>query len=216
MEAEASKNSRVMEAEASKVAKQLAADAHYYSQKQEAEGLIEMAKAYGAMADVLGGPQGSFVLVEHHDPKHFRLLIALVPDLFRPTRQETMSRQPKLCGSGCSLLFFVHMLIDLTGLLQYMMLQNNTYEKLALANAKAINGLAPKINVWNTGAQEGGAMDPTAPIRNLMQSLPPLLSTINDQTGIQPPAWLMQMPKHPEGEAVVKKDSKLTNGHHGA
>lgn len=76
------------------------------------------------------------------------------------------------------------------GLLQYMMLQNNTYEKLALANAKAINGLQPKITVWNTGENVNGT-DSTAPIRNILQSLPPLLSTINDQTGIAPPSWMV-------------------------
>ena len=81
-----------------------------------------------------------------------------------------------------------------SGLMQFLMLQNNTYEKLANANAKAINGLAPKITVWNTGNQEEGASDSTAPIRNLFQSLPPLLSTINEQTGIAPPSWLAQMP----------------------
>lgn len=53
-----------------------------------------MSKAYGALSDVLGGPQG---------------------------------------------------------FLQYMMIQNNTYEKLAKANGQAINGLQPKISVWNTG-----------------------------------------------------------------
>lgn len=126
------------DAEAAKHAKQLEADAQYYAQKQEAQGLVEMAKGYGALAQVLGGPQG---------------------------------------------------------LLQYMMLQHNTYEKLANANAQAIHGLQPKINVWNTGAQGEGVADPTAPIRNLFQTLPPLMSTINDQTGIQPPAWLLQMPK---------------------
>lgn len=36
------------------------------------------------------------------------------------------------------------------GLLQYLMLQDNTYEKLAQANAQAIQGLQPKITVWNT------------------------------------------------------------------
>ena len=71
------------------------------------------------------------------------------------------------------------------------MLQNNTYEKLAKANAAAVNGLQPKITVWNTG--EGSSADSTAPIRNLLQSLPPLLSTINEQTGIAPPNWLAQM-----------------------
>jgi flotillin len=117
-------------------AKQKEAEASYLAQKKESEGLLEMAKAYGALADVLGGPQG---------------------------------------------------------LMNYLMLQNNTYEKLAVQNAKAINGLQPKINVWNTGNQEG--VDSTAPIRNLFQSLPPLLSTIQDQTGMQPPSWLAQMPQ---------------------
>lgn len=77
--------------------------------------------------------------------------------------------------------------------MQYMMLQNNTYEKLAKANATAIQGLQPKITVWNTGEGSSTA-DSGAPIRNLFQSLPPLLSTINDQTGIAPPTWLAQMP----------------------
>ena len=93
-----------------------------------------------------------------------------------------------------------------TGLLQYMMLENNTYERLAMANAKAIQGLQPKITSWNTGssgggsgdvgAGVGGALDPTtAPIRNILQSLPPLLTTIHDQTGVVPPSWLARMPE---------------------
>ena len=86
------------------------------------------------------------------------------------------------------------------GLLQYLMLKDNTYEKLALANAKAVNGLQPKITVWNTGTE--GNADAGAPIRNLLQSLPPLLSTINDQTGIKPPGWLAGMP---DDRAVTSK-----------
>ncbi|KAL9591243.1 MAG: hypothetical protein Q9179_007919 [Wetmoreana sp. 5 TL-2023] len=101
------------------------------------------------------------------------------------------------------------------GLLQYMMLQDNTYEKLAQANARAINGLQPKITVWNTGENAGGS-DSTAPIRNILQSLPPLLSTINDQTGIAPPSWLAKMdPQHekPSEQSLVKaKEAKLVNG----
>ncbi|KAI9652072.1 MAG: hypothetical protein M1829_001965 [Trizodia sp. TS-e1964] len=82
------------------------------------------------------------------------------------------------------------------GLMQYLMLQNNTYEKLALANARAINGLQPKITVWDTNSGGAGSAggDPSAPIRNLFQSLPPLFSTINEQTGICPPSWMAQMP----------------------
>ncbi|KAF2807778.1 uncharacterized protein BDZ99DRAFT_391797 [Mytilinidion resinicola] len=164
-DAEANFQAREREAEAAYVVAKRAAEADYFrherdaeaallSRQREAQGLSAMAKAYGDMSNVLGGPQG---------------------------------------------------------LMQYLMLQNDTYEKLANANANAIRGLAPKINVWNTGAQgEGSAADPTAPIRNLFQSLPPLLSTINDQTGIQPPSWLAQMPQ--EQQQIVKQGPNGVNG----
>lgn len=95
-------------------------------------------------------------------------------------------------------------------LMQYLMLTNNTYEKLAKANAEAIKGLQPKINVWNTGA--GGEADATAPIRNLFQSLPPLFSTIQDQTGMTPPSWVAQMPPSATDQAVVAKSKTMANG----
>lgn len=107
------------------------------------------------------------------------------------------------------------------GLIQYMMIKENVYEKLALANAKAIQGLSPKITIWNTGDQNGngGAMDALAPIRNIMTSLPPLLSTINEQTGISPPSWLMQMPQqqqgHTNGHATQDEKMKKLNGTNG-
>ncbi|KAJ4312594.1 hypothetical protein N0V94_007366 [Neodidymelliopsis sp. IMI 364377] len=137
-EAEANFLVEKRKAEAEYFRREREAHANLISQQREAEGLSAMAKAYGEMATVLGGPQG---------------------------------------------------------LMQWMMLTNGTYQQLAEANAKAIHGLQPKINVWNTGSQgeAGGAMDATAPIRNLFQSLPPLLSTIHDQTGMQPPSWLAQM-----------------------
>ncbi|KAB8231739.1 flotillin domain protein [Aspergillus alliaceus] len=75
--------------------------------------------------------------------------------------------------------------------LQFRMMENGTYEKLAKANGEAIRGLNPKISSWSTGDGSGDAM---APVRNIMQGLPPLLSTIHDQTGISPPSWLAQLP----------------------
>lgn len=87
------------------------------------------------------------------------------------------------------------------------MLKDNTFEKLANANATAINGLQPKITVWNTGEGAGSANDGTGAIRNIMQSLPPLLSTINEQTGISPPSWLAQMGAHPN-QALSKVETK--------
>jgi flotillin len=150
-DAESNFQAKEREAEANFIVSKRAAEAKYFAQEREAqaelitqqrkaEGLSAMAKAYGDMANVLGGPQG---------------------------------------------------------LMQYLMLTNGTYEKLAQANGQAIKGLQPKINVWNTGNQGGeGMADPSAPIRNLFQSLPPLLSTIHDQTGMAPPTWLAQMPQN--------------------
>ncbi|EEA25963.1 hypothetical protein TMatcc_005786 [Talaromyces marneffei ATCC 18224] len=127
-------------------------DASYYRQKREAEGIQETAKAYKAMVDTLGGPQG---------------------------------------------------------FLQLKMIESGMYERLAKANAAAVNGMQPKITTWNTGSAAGEA-DATASIRNIMQSLPPLFSTIHEQTGIAPPTWIAQMPQVSTNGAVVAP--KKVNG----
>ncbi len=164
-EAEALYFRQLKEADASFYAKQKEAEADAYAKQKQAEGLAAKAKAYGALAEVLGGPQG---------------------------------------------------------LMQYLMLENDTHVKLAKANGDAIRGLQPKISVWNTGEASANGAEATAPIRNLMQSLPPLFSTIADQTGIMPPVWLARMPQqqengdHQQHQQADKKSKgkSLTNGFH--
>ena len=85
---------------------------------------------------------------------------------------------------------------------------DGTFEKLARANGEAIRGLEPKITVWNTG-ETAGSSDGTGAIRNIMQSLPPLFSTINEQTGIQPPSWLAQMGQNQDQTVTT---GKMVNG----
>ncbi|TKA38158.1 hypothetical protein B0A54_11172 [Friedmanniomyces endolithicus] len=149
------------QAQANYITKEREAEAMYIAKHKEAAGLSELAKAYGELAQVLGGPQG---------------------------------------------------------LLQYLMMQNGTFAELANANAKAINGLQPKINVWNTGSQDG-SVDSMAPIRNLIQTLPPMLSTIQEQTGMTAPSWLMGQPSQAgqngqaSAEEKVAARKSLTNGH---
>lgn len=151
VQAEAIRETQMAEALLAARAKE--AQACYLEAKAQADGLMEMAKAYGAMSEVLGGPQN---------------------------------------------------------LMQYLHLKDGTYEKLAKSNAQAIQGLQPKINVWNTGSSTD-ATDTMAPIRNLFQCLPPMLSTINDQTGLAPPAWLMQMP--PKENTLETRPKQMTNGY---
>ena len=93
------------------------------------------------------------------------------------------------------------------------MLTNGTYEKLAHANAAAINGLQPKITVWNTndgsGSSSNSNINGLGAIRNIMQALPPMLSTINEQTGMQPPSWLAKMPGENSSQELVTGKGKV-------
>ena len=81
------------------------------------------------------------------------------------------------------------------GLIKWLMIERGTYVELAKANGDAIRGLEPKISVWNTGsngqggAGQGGQQDPAETIRGVYQMLPPLMTTINEQTGITLPEW---------------------------
>lgn len=140
-------------AQALLITKKCEAEALYIARQKEAAGLLDLAAAYTALAEPLGGSQG---------------------------------------------------------LLQYLMLKEGVYERLADSSAKAIQGLQPKINVWTTGAGGEGNADPAAPIRNLFQAIPPVASALMDQTGMAPPAWLCQMPKE-NGEGLGK-GGELVNG----
>ncbi|CAG8538298.1 7765_t:CDS:2 [Ambispora leptoticha] len=80
---------------------------------------------------------------------------------------------------------------DASSAVQYIMIERGLFAQLAKENAEAVRGLNPQITVWNTAGQ-GTANNPVA---NLIQNLPPLLSTIQDQTGISPPSWLADMSK---------------------
>ncbi|EJT79376.1 flotillin domain-containing protein [Gaeumannomyces tritici R3-111a-1] len=76
------------------------------------------------------------------------------------------------------------------GLLTYLMIEKGTFVELANANASAVQGLQPKISVWNTGPSAGdGSAGGVDAMRNVYQMLPPLMTTIQDQTGITLPSW---------------------------
>ncbi|KAG0226902.1 hypothetical protein BGW42_003305 [Actinomortierella wolfii] len=76
---------------------------------------------------------------------------------------------------------------------QFLMLERGTYTELAAINAKAVQGLQPKISVWS-GAQGGSAsgqgngLAPEAnAIKDIYTLLPPLHATIEEQTGLKMP-----------------------------
>nr|XP_043612448.1 flotillin-like protein 3 [Erigeron canadensis] len=80
----------------------------------------------------------------------------------------------------------------------YLMVNSRMYQEIAQINGDAVKGLQPKISIW-TGAggsgegrdggkgMVGGAMNEVAEVYKM---LPPLLSTVHEQTGMSPPNWM--------------------------
>jgi len=79
-------------------------------------------------------------------------------------------------------------------LMRYIMLDKGLYEKLAQTNAAAIQGLNPKITIWSGMDSNGSGSGSYAKnIADVLKMVPPLVSTIHDQTGIKPPGWMVDM-----------------------
>jgi flotillin len=95
---------------------------------------------------------------------------------------------------------------DSSAALNYLMINKDMYSKLAEQNAKAIQGLAPKINVWNTGNNSNN--DPMSTVRDVFRTIPPMLETIKDQTGIKPPNWLAQLQ---EDQSIYENKSNTSH-----
>ncbi|KAK9100461.1 hypothetical protein Scep_023891 [Stephania cephalantha] len=76
-----------------------------------------------------------------------------------------------------------------SALRDYLMIDSGMYQEIAKTNPEAIQGLQPKISIWNNGDQmgEGGAMKDVAGVYKM---LPPLLNAVHEQTGMVPPAWI--------------------------
>lgn len=72
----------------------------------------------------------------------------------------------------------------------YLGIDTGYFEKMAKNSAAAIQGLNPKINVWNTGAQDENSAATFAPFRNLVASIPPMADAIESQAGMKMPSWM--------------------------
>lgn len=84
---------------------------------------------------------------------------------------------------------------DYSAMRDFLMINNGIYQEIAKTNALAIRDLQPKISVWNHGGAEqgmngGGNGNTMNDIAGLYKMLPPVLDTVYEQTGMQPPAWI--------------------------
>lgn len=77
----------------------------------------------------------------------------------------------------------------------HLAIEHNLFEKLADKTAQAIQGLAPKLNIWTTGAGgsspgTGGPTEAFGPLHSLFTSIPPMLSAVQSQTDVKMPSWM--------------------------
>jgi flotillin len=89
-------------------------------------------------------------------------------------------------------------------LISYTMMDKGIFEKLAESNAKAIQGLNPKITVWTHDASKG-----MEPIQNLAKSVVPMLDTIESQTGYKLPTWMMNKDEENKIKENKIKENKV-------
>ncbi|XP_028799132.1 flotillin-like protein 3 [Neltuma alba] len=95
---------------------------------------------------------------------------------------------------------YLRSLLDALGgnyaaLRDYLMINGGMFQEMAKINGEAVRGLQPKISIWTNGtAAEGdhGKDGATAmkEVAGVYKMLPPLFSTVQEQTGMQPPAWM--------------------------
>ncbi|KAF6147634.1 hypothetical protein GIB67_031625 [Kingdonia uniflora] len=96
---------------------------------------------------------------------------------------------------------YVRTLLDAVGgnytaLRDYMMINGGMFQELAKINAGAVQGLQPKISIWNNGGMgdfaggSGSGNTAMNEVAGVYKMLPPLFKTVNEQTGMLPPAWM--------------------------
>ncbi|KAG9233184.1 putative Flotillin-like protein 1 [Amylocarpus encephaloides] len=172
--------SDVVKATITREAKQQAADAKLYE---------EQAKANAAL----------FTEQKTADAHAYTLRVQAEATLLAATKEaeaDLMRQQKAAAGLSAMAGAYAdlsHAFGGPSGLIQYLMIEKGVYQQMAKHNAEAVRGLNPKMTIWNTGAQAGSegnagegssSMGGVDSIRNMYQMLPPLMSTINEQTGM--------------------------------
>lgn len=81
----------------------------------------------------------------------------------------------------------------------FLMINGGVFQQIAKINADAIHGLQPKISIWTNGGGDGvqatgGGAAGMKEVAGVYKMLPPLFKTVQEQTGMLPPAWMGTLP----------------------
>ncbi|KAH7283116.1 hypothetical protein KP509_35G061400 [Ceratopteris richardii] len=94
---------------------------------------------------------------------------------------------------------------DYRSLHDFLLLDLGIYQDMARINAEAIKGLSPKISIWDTSSNlhsagvDNGLAGSSCKyaleqLSHIYKALPPLLSTVQEQTGITPSPFIASLP----------------------
>lgn len=101
-----------------------------------------------------------------------------------------MKEAEGLMAVGQAQATYLRSLLDSLGgnyaaLRDYLMISNGMFQDIAKINADAIHGLQPKISIWTNGGSAS-----MKEVAGVYKMLPPLFKTVQEQTGMLPPAWM--------------------------
>ncbi|KAL1346956.1 hypothetical protein HN51_020489 [Arachis hypogaea] len=87
----------------------------------------------------------------------------------------------------------------------YLMIERGMYQEIARINGDAVRGLKPNISIWTNGNGEGGdGGSALKEVAGVYKMLPPLFKTVEEQTGMLPPAWMGTLPPKNADQASLK------------
>ncbi|RYQ94385.1 hypothetical protein Ahy_B08g089291 isoform H [Arachis hypogaea] len=87
----------------------------------------------------------------------------------------------------------------------YLMIERGMYQEIARINGDAVRGLKPNISIWTNGNGEGGdGGSALKEVAGVYKMLPPLFKTVEEQTGMLPPAWMGTLPQKKADQASLK------------
>ncbi|CAN6547047.1 unnamed protein product [Malus baccata var. baccata] len=82
----------------------------------------------------------------------------------------------------------------------FLMINNGMFQQVAQINDDAVCSLQPKISSWTTNGAKGSDGDANGAFKkvaSVYKALPPLFTTVNEQTGMLPPPWLGTLSNSP-------------------
>ncbi|PON49284.1 Flotillin family [Trema orientale] len=80
---------------------------------------------------------------------------------------------------------------DYAAIRDYLMIKHNIFQEMAKVNAKAINGLQPKISIWSTKPGDNGDENASGmkDVASVFSTIPPLFKTVKEQICMIPATW---------------------------